>query len=186
MKRFPFCYKKAAQVAATFLRFNHPHRMNYYRLLKLFYIADRISVEQTGRPIVGGRTVAMDRGPLHSIMYDLIKGEDQESHRWSKQFITDRYDVQMIHDPGVSELTKYEIGLINEISRRFQDDDEWSVGHFTHSFKEFIRHKPDGVTKKVEDIPFDEIVSEVRPGDIDAIEYRDAKEIAVFDRVFGG
>ena len=96
----------------------------------------------------------MERGPLHSIMFNLIKGEDSESPNWSKKFITDRYDIQMIHDPGVSELTKYEIGLLNEISRQFQDDDEWAVGNYTHGFQEFVPHKPDGETKRSRRHPF--------------------------------
>jgi len=184
MKRFPFCYKKGAQVAATFLRFSPSCRMNYYRLLKLLYIADRRSIEETGRPIIGGRTVAMKRGPVHSVMLDLINGVDSESPNWCKKFITDRYDVEMIHDPGVSELTRYEIDLLNRISREFQDFDEWEVGDFTHSFKEFVNHKPDGIAKKVEDIPLEDIVNEVRPGQIAEVE-RDATELAVFDRIFG-
>lgn len=184
MKRFPFCYKKAAQVAATLLRFNSSHRMNYYRLLKLLYIADRRSIAETGRPVIGGRTIAMKRGPLHSIMLSLVKGEDSESPSWCKKFTTDRFDIVMTHDPGVGELTKYEISLLNKISREFQDSDEWEVGDYTHSYPEFVRHKPDGVIKKVEDIPFEEILNEVRPDTIAEVD-RDAREIAVFDRVFG-
>jgi hypothetical protein len=117
-------------------------------------------------------------------MFALIKGEDEETPNWNKNFVTDRYEIVMVDDPGVSELTKFEIGLLNDICREFQDKDDLEVGDYTHDYPEFIRHKPDGVTKKVENIPFEEIVNEVRPNDAAAIE-RDAKQIAVFDRVFG-
>jgi uncharacterized phage-associated protein len=38
--------------------------MNYMRLLKLLYIAERETLGRTGRPIVGGPVTAMERGPV--------------------------------------------------------------------------------------------------------------------------
>ncbi len=66
--------RKAIEAAATLLRLA-PHRiMGRKRLLALLYIADRESLKRRGRPIVGGRLCAMDYGPIHSEVYDLIKG----------------------------------------------------------------------------------------------------------------
>jgi uncharacterized phage-associated protein len=180
---FPFHYKKAAQVAATLLRLAPKQRMNYYRLLKLLYIADRESVRETGRPIIGGRVVAMERGPLHSTILDLIKGVDCESPTWFENFRTDHYDVEMIQDPGNGELSRYELGLLERIAREYQDDDEWEVGRKTHAFAEFAVDPP--AQGRVRTIPLDAIIDAVgRSADKDAI-LRDAQEVAVFDRVFG-
>jgi hypothetical protein len=180
---FPFHYKKAAQVVGTLLRLSPARRMNYYRLLKLLYIADRDSIKETGRPIIGGRMVAMERGPLHSTILDLIKGRDVESPQWYSQFRTEHYDIEMLCDPGNGELSRYEIELLERISRRFEDDDEWAVGRHTHEFPEFIQNEPAAGSSRT--IPLEDVIAAVgRSGDIDAI-LRDATEMGVFDRVFG-
>lgn len=106
---FHFQYAKAAQAVATLLRSEPHRRMNYYRLLKLLYMADRASLQESGRPIIGGRLVAMERGPLHSACYDLIKGADSEAGWWAKYFRTDRWELEMIDDPGNDDLSKREI-----------------------------------------------------------------------------
>ena len=64
---------KAVQAAAVLLR-NEGTKMTRLRLLKLLLIADRKSIKEMGVPILGSKIVAMDNGPLHSEIYDLIKG----------------------------------------------------------------------------------------------------------------
>ena len=71
---FQFGTRKIVEAAAVLLRSSQHGRMGRLRLLKLLYIADRESLRETGRPIVGTKLVAMDLGPVHSEVYDLIKG----------------------------------------------------------------------------------------------------------------
>lgn len=157
---FHFRYGKAAQAVASLLRPEPHRRMNYYRLLKLLYIADRQSVIETGRPIIGGRLVAMKRGPLHSATLDLMQGKDPATAEWSQYFRTDHYEVEMISDPGNSDLSRREIDMIGRVRAEHESEDEWQV-------------------------PFDDLLAAVgRQGDAAAIE-QDAREKAVFDRVFG-
>jgi hypothetical protein len=180
---FPFHYRKAQQVVGTLLRLSPGRRMNYYRLLKLLYIADRKAIEETGRPVIGGRTIAMERGPLHGTVYDLIVGVDCESPDWYLRFKTDEYDIEMVQDPGNGELSRYELDLLTRITAEFKADDEWAVGKATHRFQEFIDNEP--TAGKSRTIPLVDIVKAVgRSDDWESIA-RDAKEVAVFDRVFG-
>ena len=180
---FPFYYGKAAEVAAALLR-QEPHsQMNYYRLLKLIYITDRVALQETGRPIVGGRLVAMQRGPLHSACLDLISGRDSESPWWMKHFQTQGYDVVMIDDPGNSGLSKKDVDIINRVRLDHLTQDDWEVDEHTHRFPEFAANQPQ--QGKVREIPFDQLLAGIgRAADQEAIE-KDAKEKAVFDRVFG-
>lgn len=181
---FHFRYGKAAQAVASLLR-REPHkRMNYYRLLKLLYIADRQSVIETGRPIIGGRLIAMKRGPLHSATLDLMQGKDTAAVEWAKYFRTDHYEVEMVADPGNGDLSKREIGLLNRVRDEHEREDEWQVGEFTHHFSEFLQHQPTG-DRSVNTIPFSDLLAAVgRSQDAAAIE-QDAREKAIFDRTFG-
>jgi uncharacterized phage-associated protein len=71
-----FDSQKAIQAIGVILR-NHPHTWaSKLRILKLLYIAERESIQETGHPIIGSRVVAMDHGPLHSRVLEMINGAD--------------------------------------------------------------------------------------------------------------
>ena len=180
---FHFHYRKANQAIATLLRAEPQRRMNYYRLLKLLYIADRESIRATGRPIIGGRTIAMDRGPLHSAGFDLTQGKDVEIATWSRFFSIDKFDLEMISDPGNGELSRREIDVLNRVRIEHENQDDWAVGDSTHEYEEFKKNEP--AKGKSKTIPFEDILAAVgRSDDMDTI-LKAAKEKAVFDRVFG-
>ena len=83
--RLRFDATKAVQAAAVLARLEGK-RVSRLRLLKLLYIADRESLRQRGSPLLGSKAVAMDNGPLHSDVYDVIKGTHSASPKWSRYF----------------------------------------------------------------------------------------------------
>jgi len=76
---FHFSTKKIIEAGAVLLGCRSQRRMSYLRLLKLLYMADRESLKETGWPIIGTQPVAMDYGPVHSEVYDLVKGTHRDS-----------------------------------------------------------------------------------------------------------
>jgi uncharacterized phage-associated protein len=66
----------------------HGDRMEYVRLLKLLYIADREMMAEAGAPITGDRAVAMDHGPVLSHVYDLVKGKAARAGEWAHSIRT--------------------------------------------------------------------------------------------------
>ena len=89
---FRFSTKKAIQAVGVLLRQTRG-RMEHVRLLKLLYIADRQHLKSFHRPIVGNRLVAMKNGPLHSEIYNLVKGEHLDEPLWSEFLRRDVYDL---------------------------------------------------------------------------------------------
>ena len=138
---FPFDATKAVQSAAVLLKHSPGFQMPYLRLLKLLYIAERESLREVMRPIVGGKTVAMRQGPLHSEIYDLIKAQGEP---WVNHIRLDEYDVELISDPGDSQLCDYEVELLSRIAETYQGFTEWQLVDLTHGFEEWIRAYPDG------------------------------------------
>jgi uncharacterized phage-associated protein len=132
--------KKAVQAAAVLLKRAHGREMPYLRLLKLLYIADRESFRETMRPILGGKTVAMKKGPLHSEVYDLIK---QHGGLWGRHVCLDEYDVELVDDPGDSELSDYEVELLSRVAEKYSDLTEWQLVELTHQFSEWLKNYPD-------------------------------------------
>src|SRR2546422_10775187 len=91
--------RKAIEAAATLLRLAPYRLMGRKRLLALLYIADRESLKRTGRPIIGGRLVAMDYGPIHSEVYDLIKSSHSAQTDWARHFQNEGQLIRIAHDP---------------------------------------------------------------------------------------
>src|SRR5437879_5006643 len=136
--------RKAIEATATLLRLAHHRTMSRKRLLALLYIADRESLSRTGRPIIGGRLAALPHGPIHSEVYDLIKGGHSDELEWSRHFQNEGRFIRITHDVGTSALSRFEVGLLNEISDRHFGDDVWDIVLLTHKFEEYKQSYREG------------------------------------------
>lgn len=180
-RTFVFKPAKAMQAAAVLLDAERSRQMGYYRLLKLLYMADREHLKATGRPIVGGRMVAMDRGPLHSAVYDLVRKQHPAYPEWARYFRVEGRNIEMLDNPGNLELSRREIQTLRELSDRLADRDDEELGVITHGLSEYTKNH---VSSTSTTIPLIDIIESVdRVAEADRI-LQDAKEAAVLDRIF--
>lgn len=159
MDRFPFNHVKGIQAAGWLLTQHPNHEMSYIRLLKLLYIADRECLGETGKPITGGRQVVMDHGPVHSRIYDMIKGSDVRSPEWLKCIGREGYQVKLLASPGVDRLTRFEMKKLGEILDRFKDRDDWDLVGYTHTFPEVNKNEPQKGSCKA--LPLEDVLEAV-------------------------
>ncbi|HYV34692.1 MAG TPA: Panacea domain-containing protein [Gemmataceae bacterium] len=136
-----FNVKRTTQAVAELLRAQPAQRMNYMRLLKILYIADREMLAQHAHPITGDQAVAMKRGPVLSQTYDLILGKTKDA-LWTKCVKTEHYEVVLLEDPGRGQLSKDVLDKLQELTLRYQDKDEWEMSEETHAFEEWQRCFP--------------------------------------------
>ncbi len=153
---------KIAQAAAVLMRAEATTDMNYMRLIKLLYIADRENLRSSGRTITGDRVVAMKKGPVLSGTLDLIKGQVVGSELWQHYFRTVHYRVEMQDNPGVSELSKFEVEMLASVSRKYEDCDEWDLVEKTHEYEEWKKHFQDGTAV---DIPLESLLMAIGRAD---------------------
>ena len=118
--------EKAIQAVGVLLR-RDGKRASRLRLLKLLYIADRISLEKTGSPMIGSKIVAMMHGPVHSAVFDLIKGVHIDEPAWSRYFRNVGRDVVLEEEPEVGKLSRYEIELLNQVVDQRINLNDWDV-----------------------------------------------------------
>lgn len=138
---FPFELAKAVQSLGVLFSSENDPKVAYYRLLKLLYIADREFLKDTGRPIVGGSDVAMNKGPLNSQTYDLIKGEHPDFILFLRHFTKDgRRLLVMQEDPGRDDLSRREVRKLTEVSERYRDLDDDEIGDLPHEFLEYSQN----------------------------------------------
>ena len=144
MIRFIFNERKTAQAAAHLLIL-HGGKMNYMVLIKLLYLSDRKSLIKTGSPITGDHMVSMPHGPVLSMLLDLINMGKEDSFEKSSgewfEYISEpeRYDVSLAkQDPKNDELSKYELGVLEEVNRKFGNLTQWQLRDLTHDLPEYV------------------------------------------------
>jgi uncharacterized phage-associated protein len=166
--RFIFDERKAAQ-AAAFLLSRHEGHLNYMKLIKLLYLADRRALIARGLPITGDRMVSMPKGPVLSGILDLINwGSIDEQSPWLEYIsVPSEYEISLLNpDIDYKALSRYEKRLLTETDERFGDYDKWSLVRYTHTL-------PEWTDPKGSSLPID-------PADILRLENRSEKEIAEF------
>ena len=139
MIKFPFNQKRATEAAAYLLRLSGG-RKDYGSLLKLLYLADRVSLIEVGCPITGDTMVSMEHGTTLSHLYDIIKKENNTVVTSWSQYIS-RPDknkrVKLIAEPPKNELSKYEIKVLGRVHREHGDKSFSQLRNYTHHLEEW-------------------------------------------------
>jgi len=157
MKDIPlkFDEKKTTQAAAILLR-KHGGPMEFLKLLKLLYLADRQSLLRSGRSITCDRYVSMDHGPVLSMTYDLISNGTsvQKESFWLQHIsVPADYRVKVLNDPGNSELSEVETQMLEEVYATFGNWDQWKlVDEVMHVLPEWEDPNGSSIPIAVDDI----------------------------------
>jgi uncharacterized phage-associated protein len=156
--------------------------MNYMRLVKVLYFADRESMKTTGHPITGDAVIAMKRGPVLSRLLDLIKDVDIRSPQWQEYVRREGYKVRLARDPGNDRLSRFELQLLERIAQEHETEDEWEMVQSTHTLPEWLRNDPGESSKP---IPYEHILEAVgRQADVGSIS-EEAEADFMFSKIFG-
>ncbi len=127
---------KATQAAAYFLSFRPYHRMHYFMLIKLLYLADREALLRWGVPITTDHYAAMKHGPIVSTIYNLIKKPEKGAVIWS-QYISapmGNKEVKLLKPAPTTKLSRAEENLMREIFAQYGD---WN----RYKLRDYVLHK---------------------------------------------
>lgn len=128
--------EKTTQLAAKFIE-RKGGKMNYLHLLKLMYVADRLSSLRYGVPITFDKWVAMKLGPVLSKTFDIIKESATRDGYWQTYIQKQGYDVALVDKPGDSELSEADQEIIEEVFDQFGGMYRFDVVDFLHTLPEW-------------------------------------------------
>ena len=152
---FHFDCRKMVQALAVLIKQPGRDQSNYYKLLKLLYIAEKESLIETGHPITGDVLVAMPHGPALSATCDLMRGCDSRQE-WSEHIIPSGGDeIRLIAEPGDDLLCDYEVGKLVDVAKRHRDKTWRQMRRLCHKFPEQIKNDPG---KSSKEIPLEDIL----------------------------
>jgi hypothetical protein len=128
--------EKMMQAVAYLLK-KYDHRLNYTKLIKLLYLADKAALRECNLTITGDTYVCMKNGPVLSGLYDLIKGKfgDREAQcQWKSKFSTDGNDlVALVDRMPEGKLSAFEKGTLDKINNQFYSVPYGNMIEYVHN-----------------------------------------------------
>jgi uncharacterized phage-associated protein len=151
--------RKTVEVVAMFMGLHGCKPMNYLGLMKLLYMSDRLSLDRFNMPVIGDYYVSMDKGPVLSGVYDLIKRKALKDipdalEIWS-EYISPRnnnWEVELLVNPGNDELSQNDEDIICEIYSKKGNLDRFDLVEITHQFPEWRNPNGSAIPIKIEEI----------------------------------
>lgn len=130
----PFDIDKAAQAAHFFIT-QEQGEMEILKLVKLMYLADRLSFERRRTAIIGGSYYSLPHGPVTNEVLDLINcGTQQEDSAWER-LISDRANHRVAAIAPTTDydaLSPSELVLLQETWNQFGSQGKWELRDWTH------------------------------------------------------
>jgi uncharacterized phage-associated protein len=134
-------FNKLVQVV-NYVLSKFDYKLNYTKLIKLLYLADRESLKRWDFAISGDSYCSMPKGPVLSGLLDLVKGKYDDGLKqieWNLTFYKSGYDlVSRFEDKfSVDELNDAETEILDEVSETYRDKSYTELIELVHTFKEW-------------------------------------------------
>jgi uncharacterized phage-associated protein len=169
---FVFDAKKIIQCIAYLMRKEQCRETDYLKPLKLLYLADRLSLSESGLPITSDTAYAMKKGPVLSRTYDLMKTpsdwesvedavheREPEEALWIQFFESaPPHTLRMKADPGDGELTDHDADILDRIFHEYGGLNGIELSELTHSLPEWRKNYLSGTSRP---IPLEDILDAV-------------------------
>jgi uncharacterized phage-associated protein len=118
--------------------------LNYTKLLKLLYIADRECLDRWNFAISEDNYSAMEQGMVLSGLYDFIRGKADELSqiKWDNCFYKDGYNLHSNYkyreNCSYDELSEAEREILDEVDKKYHSESwKYLVDEVVHKFPEW-------------------------------------------------
>jgi uncharacterized phage-associated protein len=127
--------EKLTQAVAYLLK-KHDYRLNYTKLIKLLYLADKAALKECNLTITGDTYACMKNGPVLSGLYNLIKGKHGNGDAqclWNSKFSTDGNDlVALVDRMPEGKLSAFEKDALDKINDQFYSASYGKMIEYVH------------------------------------------------------
>ena len=128
---FPVNTRKATAAIARLIEKSGAD-VDYLRIVKLIYLADRTSILRRGIPIVGGHYYSMRKGPTISEVMDFVKQRNAPS--WKETIsVLKGHALNLIGKPNYNSLTAPELEILDEVVAEHFTMSTEDLVHWCHS-----------------------------------------------------
>ena len=112
--------------------------VDFKKLLKLLYMADRQSVLETGIPITGDDLVAMPKGPVLKSVYALLTDETAPNRDlFTTFFSAEDNSIQLKKEFTYDWLSPFTENILDTICREYGNGSDDELSEMTHHLPEW-------------------------------------------------
>lgn len=148
--KFNFNKQKAIEVILYFAQ--KRHCIDKMSLYKFLFFADEIHLNKFGRPICGGKYVAMPLGPVPSEIKDLL---EKENHL---EFDINDYWITPNRSPNMDYLSKSDIEAINQAYGEYSQYLPKELSDISHEHKAWINARSKNILVNNNRIDFIDLI----------------------------
>lgn len=115
-------------------------KADFIKVFKVLYFADQAHLVKYGRSITGDTYVAMNRGPVPSRLYDMIKAVrgdsffDEEGANYKQFFTVNGYELQPQANPDMNHLSATDVRELNDSLEKYAMIDSLALSEQSHGF----------------------------------------------------
>lgn len=116
-------------------------KADFIKVFKVLYFADQAHLVKYGRSITGDTYVAMDRGPVPSRIYDIIKAVrgdsffDEEGANYKKFFTVEgKYELRPQAEPNMDQLSGTDVRELTDSLNKYGMVDSLELSEKSHGF----------------------------------------------------
>jgi uncharacterized phage-associated protein len=111
--QFPVNGRKATEAVARIIQ-KSGREMDYLRVVKLVYLADRKSLAKRGIPIVGGKYFSMRKGPVNGDVMNFVTRRNAPG--WKDSIAPMQgHSLSVVSEPSYDSLSESELGILDEV-----------------------------------------------------------------------
>jgi len=154
--KFRFDIDKAIAAAAYLIQ-KAGGRYDVFVLLKTIAWAERNAIISHGRTITGDKLVSMDKGPVLSCIYDLIKGKELIAYpdaltKWKKHISERQAHLLRLKDnPEIGYLSVREMKILDDAFHTISKIPAFWLAEWTHqNFPEW--EDPKGSSREIDPV----------------------------------
>lgn len=145
---FPNQGKKATQAVARLIE-KSGAPIDYLRLSKLVYLADRESILRRGVPIVGGHYFSMRKGPTIGEVMDFVNRRN--APQW-KEMISPRFvnEIRLLGKAEYGALSQSELNILDSVVAQHSQSTTEELVEWCHQNCPEYEQVPPGKRKPIE------------------------------------
>lgn len=138
--------KKITQIVNYLVKSNPSHELDKWSIVKLAYLADRYHLRKYGRTVSGDFYVAMKKGPVGSLIKDVVECTDylgDSDAKYVKSYIQQKStDVNIITSTDEVDIDQFSITDIEALNFSIENFSRYSkeeLIEITHKYPEWSK-----------------------------------------------
>lgn len=138
-------YKKATQAINYIASQQRNNIVNKMKAIKLIWLADRYHIRKYGRPVIGDYYLAMENGPVGSIVRDIANAataylEPEELEYRNMYLKADgKYSIKSINHLDDDVFSDTDIEALTFVLENFGKMNEFELVELSHKYPEWAR-----------------------------------------------